>query len=160
MFHLVLIADRFDESMVLMKRLLRWTTKDVVYRKLNSRKAKKEKIPEPDPDLKRQIRRFNLFDVAVYEHYAKIFDEKIKKEGQSFWDEVQVFVNITKQISKFCDADKTVSKLIISRSKWNEQFTMRRAECVVLSVKEIKLNSVARNRQLARLVPLMHNEIK
>ena len=55
MFHLVLIAERFDESMVLMKRLFGWTMKDIVYRKLNSLKPKKKKTEDPVPDLNEQL---------------------------------------------------------------------------------------------------------
>lgn len=150
-FHLVLIADRFDESMVLLKRLFRWTMKDVVYRKLNSLKAKREKIPDPDPDLEKRFKRFDLFDVAVYEHYAKIFSQKVKSEGPDFADELQTFVNITKQVSEFCDAKTSGSELVILGSEWNEPFVVRRTECAVLKASEVVLNNVARNEQRDRL---------
>ena len=148
-FHLVLIAERFAESMVLMKRLLGWTMKDVVYKNLNSLKPKK-KTEGPVPDLDEQFKRFHQFDVAVYEHFAKIFSRKIKNEGPDFADELETFVNITKQISEFCDAKKSGSELAIFRSKWNEEFVVRRAECAVLNAIEVSLNSVARRKQLAR----------
>merc|ERR1712198_588768 len=41
-FHLVMMADRFDESVILMKDLLCWDFNDVVNFKLNSRKENKK----------------------------------------------------------------------------------------------------------------------
>ena len=146
----MLIAERFDESMVLMKRLFGWTMKDIVYRKLNSLKPKKKKTEDPVPDLNEQFKRFHHFDVAVYEHFANIFGRKIKNEGPDFADELETFINITKQISEFCDVKKSGSELAIFRSKWNEEFVVRRAECAVLNAIEVSLNSVARQKQLAR----------
>lgn len=46
-FDLVMIAERFDESVVLLRELLCWEYKDVAYFKLNSRKeGSKSKISD------------------------------------------------------------------------------------------------------------------
>ena len=151
-FHLVLIADRFDESMVLMKRLFGWTMKDIVYRKLNTQKVPRKKTEQSDPDLEKQFKRFEHFDVAVYEHCTKIFNQKIENEGPDFADELETFVSIRKQICEFCDGKISGSELVIFRSKWNEQVVVQRAECAVLSVGELTLNTAARMKQIARLL--------
>ena len=161
-FHLVLIADRFDMSMVLMRRVLRWTMKDIVYQQLNyglNRSRGKKKTAEfPDPELEKRFKRFQVFDVALYEHYVKVFDRKIAAEGRGFYEELVVFRRIARRIWEFCGGGglrSTTPELVIPGSRWNEQFRVRHAECDVLSASEIKLTFVAKAKQLIRLAPFI-----
>ena len=39
-FDLIMITEYFDESLILLKRLLRWEFQDIVYTKLRSKKKK------------------------------------------------------------------------------------------------------------------------
>ncbi|KAH7963421.1 hypothetical protein HPB52_021117 [Rhipicephalus sanguineus] len=78
-FHLVMLADRLDESLVLLKHLLCWNTTDMVALKMNSRySAFKEHLSN---ETKEQLLRLNSADWQLYQYFDKVFDKKVKAFG-------------------------------------------------------------------------------
>lgn len=78
-FDLVMLAEKLDESLVLLKHLLCWNTTDMVALKVNSRySAYKEKLSN---ETKQQILNLNSADWQLYEHFARVFDGKVKAFG-------------------------------------------------------------------------------
>ncbi|XP_019714058.1 galactose-3-O-sulfotransferase 3 isoform X2 [Hippocampus comes] len=66
-FSLVMIAEHFDESLVLLRRLLSWDADDLVYVKLNMRTpASKRRLT---PDLAGKVRAWNWIDAHLYDHF-------------------------------------------------------------------------------------------
>ena len=78
-FHLVMMADRFDESVILMKDLLCWDFNDVVNFKLNSRKENK-KIQISD-EAREALKQYLDADYKLYNHFKSKFDSKIRDFG-------------------------------------------------------------------------------
>ena len=85
-FDLVMIMDYFDESLVLMKRLLCWQMEDILYLKLNERQDK-----VLTANVRENVRRWNKADVLLFEYFNKSFRKKIEKEGESFYKELNIF---------------------------------------------------------------------
>ncbi|KAM9306632.1 galactosylceramide sulfotransferase isoform 3-T3 [Pholidichthys leucotaenia] len=77
-FHLVLIAEYFEESLILMKDLLCWTTEDVLYFKLNARRN--SSVTRLDPEMRAKALRWNGADWRLYQHF-----------NASFWARVEVY---------------------------------------------------------------------
>ncbi|XP_009995050.1 PREDICTED: galactose-3-O-sulfotransferase 2 [Chaetura pelagica] len=75
-FHLILIADYFDESMVLLKHTLCWDLDDVIYFKLNSRSQ--DTVQTLTPESKEQIKVWCSLDWKLYLHF-----------NQSFWRRIE-----------------------------------------------------------------------
>ncbi|KAM3590468.1 uncharacterized protein V6R79_010348 [Siganus canaliculatus] len=66
-FSLVMIAEYFDESLVLLRHLLSWDLEDILYFKLNMRKpGSKQSLT---PELSAKIRAWNSLDTRLYEHF-------------------------------------------------------------------------------------------
>ncbi len=66
-FSLVLIAEYFDESLVLLRHLLSWDLDDILYVKLNMRtQSSKQRLT---PDLPAKIRAWNSLDARLYDHF-------------------------------------------------------------------------------------------
>ena len=69
-FHLVLISDMFDESLVLLRRLMNWTTKEIIYFYRNKKdrhllpKWSKNKILDKTLE---SYKRFAPIDTALYD---------------------------------------------------------------------------------------------
>ena len=82
-FDLVMIMDYFDESLVLMKRLLCWQMEDILYLKLNERHDKEKDTVLTD-DVRENVKRWNKADVLLFEHFNRSFWKKIENEGESF----------------------------------------------------------------------------
>lgn len=74
-FHLILISEYFDESMVLLKHALCWSLDDVVSFKLNSRS---ERTRHPLlPDTAEKIKRWNALDWRIYLNFNTTFWHKV-----------------------------------------------------------------------------------
>ena len=78
-FDLVMVVEYFDESLVMMKRLLNWSLNDILYVKLNQFESKKfqpsSKANVSNVDKAIFIRR-NRFDYAIYDTFRDIFSCK------------------------------------------------------------------------------------
>ncbi|KAK0138898.1 Galactose-3-O-sulfotransferase 2 [Merluccius polli] len=70
-FHLVLITEYFDESMVLLKHALCWSLEDVVSFKLNSRSEQSRHMPLPH--IADKITAWNELDWRLYIHFNATF---------------------------------------------------------------------------------------
>ncbi|XP_077544742.1 galactose-3-O-sulfotransferase 2-like [Haemaphysalis longicornis] len=79
-FDLVMLFERLDESLVLLKHLLCWNTTDMVALKVNSRySAYKEVLSD---DTKKRLLQLNSVDWKLYKHFAKVFDDRVKAFGE------------------------------------------------------------------------------
>ncbi|KAL8582080.1 hypothetical protein ACOMHN_004000 [Nucella lapillus] len=112
LFDLVLIAERFDESMILLKRRLKWTMKDVLYISINKGAKSQQRPPKLDQAIKKKFRKFDQFDNGLYDYFSQKFDKLVREEGQGFKDEVQAYKDILQQ---FCKLNKSVLKSHIFR---------------------------------------------
>uniref|UniRef100_A0A8C8R6H2 Galactose-3-O-sulfotransferase 2 n=1 Tax=Pelusios castaneus TaxID=367368 RepID=A0A8C8R6H2_9SAUR len=76
-FHLILLTDYFDESMVLLKNTLCWDLDDVVYFKLNSRSE--DSIQEMTPESKEKVKEWCSLDWKLYQHFNRTFWRRIEE---------------------------------------------------------------------------------
>ncbi|XP_061887792.1 galactosylceramide sulfotransferase isoform X1 [Entelurus aequoreus] len=79
-FHLVLIAEHFEESLVLLKETLCWTTEDILYFKLNARKA--SAVTRLTPEMRAKALRWNGADWKLYRHFNDTFWAKVEAYGR------------------------------------------------------------------------------
>uniref|UniRef100_A0A8D3CUW0 Galactose-3-O-sulfotransferase 2 n=1 Tax=Scophthalmus maximus TaxID=52904 RepID=A0A8D3CUW0_SCOMX len=74
-FHLILISEYFDESMILLKHALCWSLEDVVSFKLNSRS---EQTRHPLlANTAEKIKKWNALDWRIYLHFNTTFWQKV-----------------------------------------------------------------------------------
>ena len=99
-FDLVMIADYFDESLILLKRLLCWEFEDIVYVKL---RAKKKKL-EFEEEVKKNILTWNRADVTLFDHFNKTFWRKVQQEGPSFHQDLKAFRKINQNFQAMCES--------------------------------------------------------
>ncbi|XP_066050184.1 galactose-3-O-sulfotransferase 2 isoform X2 [Chamaea fasciata] len=76
-FHLILIADYFDESMILLKHALCWDLDDVIYFKLNSRSQ--DTVQTLSPESEEQIKAWCSLDWKLYLHFNQSFWRRIEQ---------------------------------------------------------------------------------
>ncbi|NXK92105.1 G3ST2 sulfotransferase, partial [Formicarius rufipectus] len=76
-FHLILIADYFDESMILLKHALCWDLDDVIYFKLNSRSQ--DTVQTLTLESKERIKAWCSLDWKLYLHFNQSFWRRIKE---------------------------------------------------------------------------------
>ena len=125
-FDLVMITDYFDESLILLKRLLCWEFEDIVYIKL---RVKKKKI-KFEEEVKKNILTWNYADAILFDHFNKTFWRKILQAGSTFYEELKTFRRMNQEYQTLCEfmGDKIMSvtlensllikkKCVLSRTK-------------------------------------------
>lgn len=100
-FDLVMIMEYFEESMVLLKRLLCWEFEDFFHIKSNAR-LDKERAADMSDNLKENIRRWNKADVLLYEHFNRTFWHQINLEGEGFYDDLKTFHRMNEEMNQKC----------------------------------------------------------
>ncbi|ELV12255.1 Galactose-3-O-sulfotransferase 2, partial [Tupaia chinensis] len=77
-FQLVLIAEYFDESMVLLRHLLRWRLDDVVSFRLNMRSERT--VARLAPETQERAKRWCALDWRLYQHFNRTFWARVQAE--------------------------------------------------------------------------------
>lgn len=113
-FDLVMMTDYFDESLVLMKRLLCWQMEDILYLKLNERQEKEKNTALTD-EVRENIIRWNKADVMLFEYFNKTFWKRIKNEGESFREELTIFRQKKREIKQACVTNENRLQHLYSR---------------------------------------------
>ncbi|XP_016422859.1 galactose-3-O-sulfotransferase 2-like [Sinocyclocheilus rhinocerous] len=78
-FHLVMIAEHFDESLVLLGALLGLEHADVAYLRLNARAG--NCVTELDENMQEKVRLWNMLDTLLYDFFVQVFWEKAAQFG-------------------------------------------------------------------------------
>ncbi|KAL4218605.1 hypothetical protein ACF0H5_021195 [Mactra antiquata] len=145
-FSLVLMVERFDESLVLMKRLLNWELSDIIYLKTNTHPHTHEKLNQ---GTVAKFKKINFLDQAVYDTFKDVFKSKVKDAGPSLQREVTVYRNILKMVKTFCDTASNKDRLLVPDSKWNDVFYVTYTACKLMSSDELPFVSALRSRHKA-----------
>ena len=150
-FGLVLVSDYFDESMVLLKRYLRWSMKDILYFRVNEMNLDKNSVWRKKPNVSitslLEFRNCNQIDYELYEHFLPIFLAKVGKE-RLFKEEVSAYKDILKTVESFCLDNDERESLLVPKNDWTSEFIVSRCECDLMRLSEIKLVDIARKKQL------------
>ena len=80
LFELVLIAEKMDESLILLKELLCWDYADVVFFTKNARTDTMKK--ELAPSSIEKIRRLQSADILLYDHFLAKHKEAVVRYGE------------------------------------------------------------------------------
>jgi Galactose-3-O-sulfotransferase len=122
------IQERFDESLLAMKRFFGWGR--VYYFKVNVTHLKGEVQTMPDRAL-RAIREYNELDIELYDYARRRFDDDIRRYGASF----------RRELSAFRLANRTYGRFIaplLDRSLYSlEDFGVSGASSVIRAIRSM-----------------------
>ncbi len=87
------LTERFDESLILMKRQLGWKGTPYYVRSRVGRRSHEDDggRTEPDPGTRERIRKQNALDVQLYNYAEEQFEKAVQEEGEDFQTEVEQF---------------------------------------------------------------------
>ncbi|KAK3594933.1 hypothetical protein CHS0354_009318 [Potamilus streckersoni] len=135
-FDLVIIAEYFDESVVLMKRMLNWKMQDILYRRLHIR-GWDQKVTLPRPYDRRLYRKWAAVDYALYDFFFTRLWDQAKLSGPGFFDEVLKFKQVREEVEDFCKPKPNATDIYeIEASIWNEQFNVTSKMCEFIFYEE------------------------
>ncbi|XP_078620238.1 galactosylceramide sulfotransferase-like [Branchiostoma floridae x Branchiostoma japonicum] len=156
-FTLVLLLEHLDESLVLLRRLMCWEVRDVLYdieAKNNRTYPYKSYIPTAEELA--NLRRWKAVDYLLYDTFNASLWRRIAAQGPDFYEELHYFREVRKRVSKFCHTRKRrrsrhhQQPLIIKASKWSPQFAVNSMYCRGIQYTEIELGKYIRKRASAK----------
>ena len=100
-FDLVMIMEYFDESLILLKRLLCWEIDDILHVKVNER-LDKEKASNLSDRVKENIKRWNKADVLLFTYFNATFWRKIEMEGSGFYEDLSALRKRRLKLQQMC----------------------------------------------------------
>lgn len=147
-FIIVLLSDKYDESLVMMKRKLNWSLDDIMYALKNVRSATKLNRYNMKDQHKALHRNYSTFDYLLYEFFKEKLSKQINDEGPSFKEEVDNFKEVRTYIEHFCHAvPKHIKSVKVGKSRWTESFDIAREDCDIMHKGEIPFVQMIRRSQ-------------
>ncbi|XP_078703574.1 galactose-3-O-sulfotransferase 3-like [Branchiostoma floridae x Branchiostoma belcheri] len=137
-FSLVMIMEHFDESLVLLRREMCWTLKDILYYVANTRNYswRHDEIPTLQ---KLQHKQWSSVDYTLYDHFNKTLWNKIERSENDFNGELRFFRHVNAKMKEHCDqllrgeaCSPYGSVLKISESRWSPGFDIGLEDCELI----------------------------
>ncbi|XP_070567025.1 galactosylceramide sulfotransferase-like [Ptychodera flava] len=101
---LVLLNEYYDESLILLKKIMCWEFEDIVYYPQN---VNKNRLPPITGKMKNIIDKIAIADMQLYNHFNKTFWEKVKNYDGDFEADLAKYRNIKKRITEECENEPT-----------------------------------------------------
>lgn len=141
-YELVMIMERFQESLVLLRRTLCWNTKDILYVPLNQMSNKPD-FQLDDEDLER-LKKWNSADLRLYAHFRAKFDSKVLEQGQDLQEEVKSFKEIQESVKQFCSrmiqvANNDEAVMTVPETRWGASFYVSSNDCRLMTESELPM---------------------
>ena len=100
---LVLISEYFDESLLLLKKMMCWDYNDILYLKMNQRK-----VTSDINNLHRfPFKQWNALDAQLYDHFNRTLWSNIEHYGVDFKRDLLFFRQMLNSIYLECDIKET-----------------------------------------------------
>ncbi|XP_053385836.1 galactosylceramide sulfotransferase-like [Mercenaria mercenaria] len=152
-FKLVLLVEYFEESLILMKRYLRWKLKEILFLSLNVYKNGQTSKDLTLNDTKKFKKR-NQLDYTVYNFFYKKFWDQYNSETDDINLEVKHFKSVLFDLNIFCNNkahENDGSLMTVEESKWTEQFTVIVEDCKYMTKDELEFITLLRQKQGSEL---------
>lgn len=150
---LVIVTDYFEESVVLMRRLLHWDLKYVLYGKLNAKNKRHPRL-QIGTDEEKLYKSWARLDYALYYFFLEKLLENLQQQPPDFYEELAYFKQIRSKYDTFClsviNDDIGSTELWFAGSAWNKPFVITKGNCKMLHIREIPFLDKLRARQRLR----------
>ena len=155
-FDLVLMAERFDESMILLKDQLCWDYQDVVNFKLNARKESKKTTLSQD--ARAALKEYLASDYLLYDYFKAKFEARVDQFGlPRLSEELSVLRQANEKMKSKCALKTVDNDKIVGANKLHGQgmvaYTADEAadpECGLYSLSEMNFIDKLREIQTER----------
>ncbi|GFR62639.1 galactose-3-O-sulfotransferase 3 [Elysia marginata] len=146
-FELVMIVEHLYESVILLRRLMCWEFKDIVFVTSNvTPSLNKEHSAKGYP---RHIiefhKRWSHVDYLLYDYFNTTLWNHISRHGSEFHREVKAFKTVQNRIEKYCltvydhSSSEKFPDHTAASSKWNRKFNISANDCWALGPDPYKL---------------------
>ena len=149
-FHFVMLVEKFDESLVMLKRYLNWTIKDILYIKQNEFHNAKEStgivIQNVNEEDEAIFKENNQLDYLIYDKFVERFKEMAAKEID-IEAEVNEFKRKLQFVGAFCAMNNISRDAMFSETRFNAAFRVSRYDCQLMMKGELAFNGELKKSQ-------------
>ncbi|KAL5008506.1 hypothetical protein ScPMuIL_014087 [Solemya velum] len=139
-FTLVMIMEYFSESLVLLKRLLHWDLKDILYFKTNrGNYTYGENNRKENTENSAIHKHWSSVDYLLYDHFNKTFWEKVREQGSDFQKECEHFEMTQNTITGFCAKNFSSKNFIFPKTQFNKKFLVTPSDCQLMQAPLLRL---------------------
>lgn len=153
-FKLVLIKEYFDESIILLRRMLNWNLRDVLYVSKNSLKY----VPKINVRDRHRHKQHSFLDYCLYNFFLRVFWKKVRQQGEDFHMEVAYFRQLRSAVEDFCNEEKRnpAFKRRVFEAEANEfhpDIVINKDLCELMTLNEVDFTNKLKWRQFPNLRP-------
>ncbi|XP_078696416.1 galactose-3-O-sulfotransferase 2-like [Branchiostoma floridae x Branchiostoma belcheri] len=143
-FFFVIILEHFDESMVMLRRLMCWDVKDIIYLRPSLSRSYKYKTKPPSEKALRNHRKFSAVDYALHEYWNASLWRRISQQGLDFHEEVAAYKQMNSVAASYCEiASKgSVPPKVFPQTKWSARFEIDQLFCKLLNLFTVELRKL------------------
>ena len=132
-FDLMLITEHFDESLLLLRKLMCWSFSDILYIKQNARSNRSLPLSESTKD---KIRQWNVADLSLYQHFNKTLWKKIEQYGPDFSRDLLYFKQMQSRVYQSCVGDTVTQNVRRSVKRTKYKVRLNSTEYCTLMTKK------------------------
>ncbi|KAH9509313.1 Galactose-3-O-sulfotransferase 2 [Bulinus truncatus] len=140
-FGLIMVVEHFYESIILLRRLMCWAFRDIIF--LSSNMAKYDfDVSEIDEKVRRVHREWGGVDYQLYDFFNRTLWKRISEQGPRFFEEVDSFKFVEAKFARYCQSihelgkmsqyPSNLSELVLGPSHWTEPFGVTPGDCWML----------------------------
>ncbi|XP_066297213.1 galactose-3-O-sulfotransferase 2-like [Branchiostoma lanceolatum] len=143
-FFFVIILEHFDESMVMLRRLMCWEVKDIIYLRPSLSRSYKYKAKPPSEQALRNHRNFSAVDYALHEYWNASLWRRISRQGPDLHEEVAAYKQINSDAASYCEiaSKESVPPKVFPPTKWSAQFEIDPLFCKLLNLFTVEIRRV------------------
>ena len=123
-----MIVEYYNESLVLLRRLMCWKLIYLLYVKRNVKKYTNIDT-QIDQILVNNFRRYYQPEYILHKHFNKTLWRRIAEEPDDFRDELSHFNALLSDVAEFCRKAKHDDVRLFHSSKWNAAFVITVVWC-------------------------------
>ena len=151
-FDFVMLVERFDEALVMLKRYLNWTIKDILYIKQNQFQDASPGIEIQNVSVQEEgiFKQTNRLDYLIYDKFLERFNEMAATE-KDLDTEVMEFKHKLRFVQSYCTRDNSHRDVYLTETAFNVAFSVSRHDCHLMMKNELTFNDELRTVQRYKL---------
>ncbi|XP_064618419.1 galactosylceramide sulfotransferase-like [Liolophura sinensis] len=156
-FHIMLVLELIDESLLLMKRQFCWNLTDILYIRKNARDGTPS-VKNATMISKDKHRTIADADYTFYRHFHKKMQDKVFQEGLDFQKELLYFRQVREAVRKYCTRQlwRVDGPLRFPSSPWQTAFMVTSETCQLMDMPELKFQDIVGSRQYGPVWKAVH----
>ena len=126
-FHFVIVTELLDESLIILRRVLHWDMKDILYINLHDETRLNHSFM-PSFTGSYLYRNYARLDYDLYYFFFVKLRQIIRDQGVKFKEELAVYRRVREMVTRHCMANKKET-LHVGHTMWSRAFSVTKDDC-------------------------------